>query len=172
MLFTLISSLPIANTKRVTFSEDGCMSIELVRVLVWVLVWVLFSSSLYPISIYRFFSSFFYRAAKYGKTLRGTTCVTPSSGGGGTSNDMPWRDRDEDSLHFAHRVMLYAHAQYYPVNRHKRTQNSSYSFSYVYRIMGGNISSGLCHSLLLLGILFLPNWQSIKSSKFYNHSYN
>ena len=114
----------------------------------------------------------FYRAANYGKTLRGTTCVTPSSGGGGTSNDMPWRDRDEDFLHFAHRVMLYAHAQYYPVNRHKRTQNSSYSFSYVYRIMGGNISSGLCHSLLLLGILFLPNWQSIKSSKFYNHSYN
>ena len=39
----------IANTKRVTFSEDGCMSIELV----WVLVWVSFSSSLYPISIYR-----------------------------------------------------------------------------------------------------------------------
>jgi len=49
MLFTLISSLPIANTKRVTFSEDGYMSIELVRVLVW----VSFSSSLYPISIYR-----------------------------------------------------------------------------------------------------------------------
>ena len=34
-----ISSLPIANTKRVTFSEDGCISIELVRVLVWVVVW-------------------------------------------------------------------------------------------------------------------------------------
>ena len=30
---------PIANTKRVTFSEDGCISIELVRVLVWVVVW-------------------------------------------------------------------------------------------------------------------------------------
>ena len=43
----------IANTKRVTFSEDGCLSIELVRVLVWVVVWVSFSSSLYPISIYR-----------------------------------------------------------------------------------------------------------------------
>jgi len=26
----------IANTKRVTFSEDGCMSIELVWVVVWV----------------------------------------------------------------------------------------------------------------------------------------
>ena len=34
----LISSLPIANTKRVTFSEEGYMSIELVRVLVWVVV--------------------------------------------------------------------------------------------------------------------------------------
>ncbi len=31
--------LPIANTKRVTFSEEGCMSIELVGVLVGVLVW-------------------------------------------------------------------------------------------------------------------------------------
>ena len=53
MLFTLISSLPIANTKRVTFSEEGCMSIELAWVLVPVLVWVSSSSSLYPISIYR-----------------------------------------------------------------------------------------------------------------------
>jgi hypothetical protein len=29
---------------------------------------------------------------------------------------MPWRDKDEDSLHFAHRVMLYAHAKHYPGN--------------------------------------------------------
>lgn len=65
----------------------------------------------------------FHRAAKYGKTLRGTTSVAPSSGGGGTSNDMPWRDKDEDFLQFAHRVMLYAHAKCYPGNRHKRTQN-------------------------------------------------
>ena len=69
--------------------------------------------------------------------IDGATGVAQVSGGGGTSNDMPWRDRDEDFLHFAHRVMFYAHAQYYPVNWHKRTQNSSYSFSYVYRIMGG-----------------------------------
>lgn len=34
-----------------------------------------------------------------GQTLQGTTCVTQSSGGGGTSNDMPWRDKDEDFLH-------------------------------------------------------------------------
>lgn len=65
MLFTLISSLPIANTKRVTFSEDGCMSIELV----WVLVWVSFSSSLYPISIYRFFSSLFSPSSKLRKNF-------------------------------------------------------------------------------------------------------
>ena len=123
MFFTLISSLPIANTKRVTFSEEGCMSIELVWVLVRVLVWVSFSSSLYPISIYRFFSSFFYRATKYGKTSRGTTSVATSSGGGGTSNDMPWRDKDEDFLHFARRTMLYAHAMCYPGSRHKRTQS-------------------------------------------------
>ena len=50
----------------------------------------------------------FYRAAKYGKTLRGTTSVAPSSGGGDTSNDMPWRDKDEDFLQFVHRVMLNA----------------------------------------------------------------
>ena len=119
ILFTLISSLPIANTKRVTFSEDGCMSIELVRVLVW----VSFSSSLYPISIYRFFSSFFHRAAKYEKTLQGTNSVAPSSGAGGASNDMPWRDKDEDYLDWARRAMRYAHTKHYPGRRHSRTQN-------------------------------------------------
>ncbi len=65
----------------------------------------------------------FHRAANYGKTLRGTTSVAPSSGGGGTSNDMPWRDKDEDYLHFSHHVMLYAHAKHYPGNRLKRTLN-------------------------------------------------
>ena len=55
--------------------------------------------------------------------LNGATSMAPSSGGGGTSNDMPWRDKDEDFLQFAHRVMLYAHAKCYPGNRHKRTQN-------------------------------------------------
>jgi len=55
--------------------------------------------------------------------LDGATSVAPSSGGGGTSNDMPWRDKDEDFLHFAHRVMLYAHAKCYPGSRYKRTQS-------------------------------------------------
>ena len=49
--------------------EDGCMSIELVRVLVRVLVWVSFSSSLYPISIYRFFSSLFSPSSKLRKNF-------------------------------------------------------------------------------------------------------
>ena len=53
--------------------------------------------------------------------LDGATSVAPGSGGGGTSNDMPWRDKDEDFLHFAHRVMLYAHAKCYPGNRLKRS---------------------------------------------------
>ena len=55
--------------------------------------------------------------------LDGATNVAPSSGGGGTPNDMPWRDKDEDFLQFAHFVILYAHAKCYPGNRHKRTQN-------------------------------------------------
>ncbi len=59
----------IANTKRVTFSEEGCMSIELEWVLVQVLVWVSFSSSLYPISIYRFFSSLFSPSSKLRKNF-------------------------------------------------------------------------------------------------------
>lgn len=52
--------------------------------------------------------------------LDGATGVAHVSGGAGTSSDMPWRDKDEDLLHFARRAMLYAHAQYYPGNRHKR----------------------------------------------------
>lgn len=76
MFFTLISSLPIANTKRVTFSEEGCMSIELVRVLVWVLVWVSFSHHPYTQSAYIDSSvRCFHRAANYGRTLRGRTCL-------------------------------------------------------------------------------------------------
>lgn len=34
--------------------------------------------------------------------------VAQVSGGGCTSNDMPWRDKDEDFLQFVHRVMLNA----------------------------------------------------------------
>ncbi len=41
----------IANTKRVTFSEEGCMSIELAWVLVRVLVWVSFSSFIHIIRL-------------------------------------------------------------------------------------------------------------------------
>lgn len=54
--------------------------------------------------------------------LDGATSVAPSVGGGGTTNDMPWRDKDEDILHFAHRCMLYAHAKHYPGNRYGRRQ--------------------------------------------------
>ena len=55
--------------------------------------------------------------------IDGATGVAQVSGGGGTSNDMPWRDKDEDFLHFALRVMLYAHAKCYPGSRYKRTQS-------------------------------------------------
>ena len=55
--------------------------------------------------------------------LDGATGVAQVSGGGGTSNDMPWREKDEDLLHFARRVMLYAHAKCYPGSRYKRTQS-------------------------------------------------
>ncbi len=57
--------------------------------------------------------------------INGATSVAPSSGGGGTSSDMPWRDKDEDYLHWARRAMLYAHAKHYPGNRFKRTQSQS-----------------------------------------------
>ena len=53
--------------------------------------------------------------------LDGATSVAPSSGGGGTSNDMPWRDKDEDLMDYARRVMRYAHAKHYPGNRLKRS---------------------------------------------------
>lgn len=52
--------------------------------------------------------------------LDGATGVAQVSGGGGTSNDMPWREKDEDLLHFALRVMLYAHAKCYPGNRQSK----------------------------------------------------
>ena len=55
--------------------------------------------------------------------LDGATSVAPGSGGDGTSNDMPWLEKDEDLLHFARRVMLYAHAKCYLGNRYKQTQS-------------------------------------------------
>ena len=35
--------------------------------------------------------------------IDGATGVAHVSSSGGTSNDMPWRDKDEYFLHFAHR---------------------------------------------------------------------
>ena len=55
--------------------------------------------------------------------IDGATGVAQVSGGGGTSNDMPWRDKDEDYLDWARRAMRYAHAKHYPGSRCKRTQN-------------------------------------------------
>ena len=52
--------------------------------------------------------------------LNGATSMALSSGGGGTSNDIPWRDKDEDLLDWARRAMRYAHAKHYPGNRLKR----------------------------------------------------
>lgn len=53
--------------------------------------------------------------------IDGATGVAQVSGGGGTSNDMPWRDKDEDFLDWARRAMRYAHAKHYPSNRFKRS---------------------------------------------------
>ena len=53
--------------------------------------------------------------------IDGATSVAQTSGGGGTSSDMPWRDKDEDYLHWAYRAMRYAHAKHYPGNRFKRS---------------------------------------------------
>ena len=55
--------------------------------------------------------------------INGATNVAQTSGSGGTSNDMPWRDKDEDFLDWARRAMRYAHAKHYPGNRYRRTQN-------------------------------------------------
>jgi hypothetical protein len=55
--------------------------------------------------------------------INGATNVAQTSGGGGTSNDMPWRDKDEDFLDWARRAMRYAHAKHYPDNRYRRMQN-------------------------------------------------
>ena len=53
--------------------------------------------------------------------IDGATSVAQTSGGGGTSSDMPWRDKDEDFLDWARRAMRYAHAKHYPGNRFKRS---------------------------------------------------
>ena len=53
--------------------------------------------------------------------IDGATSVAQVSGGGGTSNDMPWRDKDEDFLDWARRAMRYAYAKHYPGNRLKQS---------------------------------------------------
>lgn len=51
--------------------------------------------------------------------IDGATGIT-QTGGGGTSNDMPWRDKDEDLMDFARRCMRYAHNKHYPGNVYGR----------------------------------------------------
>ena len=46
--------------------------------------------------------------------LDGSTNVAQGYGCGDTSSDMPWRNKDEDFLDWARRVMRYAHAKHYP----------------------------------------------------------
>ena len=55
--------------------------------------------------------------------IDGATSVAQTSGGGGTSSDMPWRDKDEDYLHWAYRAMRYAHAKHYPGNKLKKSKS-------------------------------------------------
>lgn len=55
--------------------------------------------------------------------INGVTSMSESSGGGGTSNNMPWSDKDEDLLDWARRAMRYAHAKHYHSSRHRRTQS-------------------------------------------------
>ena len=55
--------------------------------------------------------------------LQGATSIAQTSGGGGTSSDMPWRDKDEDYLHWARRAMRYAHAKHYPGNKLKKSKS-------------------------------------------------
>ncbi|MCQ2223950.1 MAG: hypothetical protein MJZ35_09215 [Bacteroidaceae bacterium] len=48
--------------------------------------------------------------------------VAQASGGGGTTSDMPWREKDEDYLHWAWRAMQYAHAKHYPGNKLRKSK--------------------------------------------------
>lgn len=54
--------------------------------------------------------------------INGATSVAQTSGGGGTTSDMPWRDKDEDYLHWAWRAMQYAHAKHYPGNKLRKSK--------------------------------------------------
>lgn len=50
------------------------------------------------------------------------TSVAQTSGGGGTTSDMPWRDKDEDYLHWAWRAMQYAHAKHNSGNKLRKSK--------------------------------------------------
>ena len=54
--------------------------------------------------------------------INGATSVAQTSGGGGTTSNMPWRDKDEDYLHWAWRAMQYAHAKHYPGNKLRKSK--------------------------------------------------
>ena len=54
--------------------------------------------------------------------INGATSVAQTSGGGGTTSDMPWREKDEDYLHWAWRAMQYAHAKHYPGNKFRKSK--------------------------------------------------
>ena len=36
---------------------------------------------------------------------------------------MPWREKDEDYLHWPYRAMRYAHAKYYPGNKLRKSKS-------------------------------------------------
>ena len=55
--------------------------------------------------------------------IDGATGVAQTSGGGGTLSDIPWRDKDEDYLHWAYHAMRYAHAKHYPSNKLKKSKS-------------------------------------------------
>ena len=55
--------------------------------------------------------------------INGATNVAHVLDCGGTSGDMPWRDKDEDFLNWAYRAMRYAQAKHYSGNRFKRSLN-------------------------------------------------
>ena len=54
--------------------------------------------------------------------LNGATSVAQTSGGGGTTSDMPWRDKDEDYHHWAWRAMQYAHAKHNSGNKLRKSK--------------------------------------------------
>lgn len=54
--------------------------------------------------------------------INGATNVAQTSGGCGTTSDMPWREKDEDYLHWAWRAMQYAHTRHYPGSKLRKSK--------------------------------------------------